>query len=158
LQTAALVVRELVEQKSMVLTPAWNTLMKVLEFSVAPLLVSLGYICGVALLCLNPAWARRLSVLAPAGRMTLTNYVMQSVLGWAVFYGSGLGLYLRVGPALSLLIALALCGFQVVYSTLWLRYFRMGPLEWTWRWAVQGKRPAFRKEPIRVAATSSVAN
>jgi uncharacterized protein len=154
LQSGCLWVAKLVEQKQLVLNPIPALVVKTLEFSIAPLLVALGYVCGTALLCLTPLWLRRLSVLAPAGRMTLTNYVMQSVLGWAVFYGSGFGLYLRVGPALSLLIALALCALQLVYSAWWLRRFRMGPLEWAWRWAVNGRRPAIKHDPAPVAAGS----
>jgi uncharacterized protein len=152
LQGANLVVNNLINQqvinRSMVLGLAQG----IISYS-TPLLLALGYVCGLTLLCLSARWLRLLNVLAPAGRMTLTNYVMQSVLGWVVFHGSGMGLYLRVGPVLSLMIALVLCTFQVLYSTWWLIHFRMGPLEWAWRWAIQGKRPALRREtPKEVAA------
>lgn len=124
----------------------------------APLLIILGFVSGLALLCLLPNWQRRLSVFAPAGRMTLTNYVMQSALGWAIFYGSGLGLYLQIGPALLLPLSLGLCLFQLVYSAWWLRHFSMGPLEWVWRWAVQGSRPVLRHKPVPpVAAAGTLA-
>lgn len=106
--------------------------------------LALFYLCGLALLCLHPAWRRWLSILAPAGRMTLTNYILQSVMGALVFYGFGLGLFGRVGPFMALLLTLGLCAFQLLYSAWWLRHFRMGPLEWLWRWMVQGSRPKFR--------------
>ena len=109
----------------------------------ATLLVSLGYVSGLTLLCIQPRFQKLLAFLAPAGRMTLTNYVMQSVFVWVIFYGSGLGLYMKVGPAITILIALALCVFQLVASYYWLQYFKMGPLEWLWRYATSGKKPEF---------------
>ncbi len=156
MQTANLVATVLMAKYQVAPNLGVGIVLNFLSFT-APLLIILGFVSGLSLLCLLPNWQRRLSVFAPAGRMTLTNYIMQSVLGWAVFYGSGLGLYLKVGPALSLLIAFGLCLFQVVYSTIWLRNFQMGPLEWIWRWAVQGKRPALRLLQTPVAATRSLA-
>ena len=113
--------------------------------SISVLLVSLGYVSTLTLLCLRPGWNRFLSILAPAGRMTLTNYVMQSVLLWIIFNGSGFGLYLKIGPSITILIALALCGLQLSCSYYWLKYFKMGPLEWVWRYANTGKSPEFKK-------------
>jgi uncharacterized protein len=156
LQGAGLMVPVFLGQSQMAATLGFGRGMKFLSF-LAPLLVSLGFVSGLVMLCQRPAWQRRLAVFAPAGRMTLTNYLLQSVLGWAVFFGSGLGLYLQVGPALSLPIALGLCTFKLAYSAWWLRHFRMGPLEWVWRWAVQGKRPVLGQEahPEAVVAGSA---
>jgi uncharacterized protein len=150
LQSVNLILNNLLGQQVIVQTQAISLVQGLLSY-MAPLLVALGYICGLTLLCLRAGWVQRLSVLAPAGRMTLTNYVVQSALGWIVFNGSGLGLYMRVGPALSLIIALVLCAVQVVYSAWWLRHFRMGPLEWALRWAVGGKRPAMQLEVPQAA-------
>jgi uncharacterized protein len=156
LQGAGLMVQVFLFQSHIAATLGFGRGMKFLSF-LAPLLVSLGFVSGLVLLCQRPAWQCRLAVFAPAGRMTLTNYLLQSVLGWAVFFGSGLGLYLQVGPALSLPIALGLCTFKLAYSAWWLRHFRMGPLEWVWRWAVQGKRPVLGQEahPEAVVAGSA---
>src|SRR3712207_3041142 len=51
---------------------------------------------------------RRLAVLAPVGRMALTNYLLQSVMGVLVFYGYGLGLMGKLGSAAQIGVALAL--------------------------------------------------
>jgi len=112
---------------------------------VGHLALSLFYVCTLSLLCLHPSWKRRLSVLAPAGRMTLTNYFLQSGMGALIFYGIGGGLYDRVGPFVALLITLGLCTLQLFSSAWWLRHFQMGPLEWLWRWMLQGQRPTFRR-------------
>lgn len=109
------------------------------------LLVSLGYVSGLTLLCLYPHFRKFLAFLAPAGRMTLTNYIMQSVFVWVIFYGSGFGFYMKIGPSISLVIALVLCAFQLAFSYYWLHYFKMGPLEWLWRYATKGKKPEFFK-------------
>jgi uncharacterized protein len=112
---------------------------------ISVLIISLGYVSILTLLFLRPGWKRFLSILAPAGRMTLTNYIMQSVFLWIIFYGSGFGLYLKIGPSITIFIALALCGVQLICSYYWLTYFKMGPLEWVWRYANTGKRPEFKK-------------
>jgi uncharacterized protein len=119
-------------------------LVKELLVNFAVLLIALGYVSALTLLSLRPGWNRFLSILAPAGRMTLTNYVMQSVLIWLIFYGSGLGLYMKIGPSISIFIALVLCTLQLACSWYWLQHYKMGPLEWVWRYANTGIRPEFR--------------
>jgi uncharacterized protein len=120
--------------------------------NVAVLLIALGYVSTLTLLCLRPGWNRFLSILAPAGRMTLTNYVMQSILIWILFYGSGLGLYMKIGPSITIIIAIALCALQLACSYYWLQYFKMGPLEWVWRYANTGNRPEFKIPTLKSAA------
>ena len=77
-------------------------------------------------------------IFAAPGRMALTNYVGQSVIGIIIFYGVGFKLALT-GLIYVELIAAGVFIFQVLYSNLWLRYFRFGPLEWIWRMMTYGK-------------------
>lgn len=105
---------------------------------------------GVAALAL--AWQHRvglqlLGALAPAGRMALTNYLLQSLAASLVFYGYGLGLWGRMGYAGLVLLALLVFAVQVFASRWWLRRYRFGPLEWGWRWLSYGRRPPMRKAP-----------
>lgn len=72
-------------------------------------------------------------ILAPAGKMAFTNYIMQSVIGCFIFYGIGLGLATTMGPVYSTLIAILVFIVQIIYSHVWLTYFRFGPIEWLWR-------------------------
>lgn len=74
------------------------------------------------------------------GRMALTNYLMQTVLGIGIYYGIGLGLGGNKGPIFFISLGLVVYFFQVVYSNLWFRYFNYGPLEWIWRQLTYGKR------------------
>lgn len=76
---------------------------------------------------------------AAPGRMALTNYISQSVIGMFLFYGIGLGLGAGVGLGETELIAMAVFGFQILFSILWLEKFRFGPLEWIWRMLTYGK-------------------
>jgi len=76
---------------------------------------------------------RALAVLAPAGRMTLTLYVLQSLLFVPVFYGYGLGLYATMTQVQALLLGLAAFAVQLLFAHLWFGRFYYGPLEWLWR-------------------------
>ena len=102
-----------------------------------------AYIGAVLLLLAKrPEWNRRLSPIGQAGRMALTNYMLQIVVLDALASGYGLGV--KVRPLLYLPATLMLFGTEVVLSTLWLSCFRYGPLEWIWRGATY-----LRLEPIR---------
>jgi uncharacterized protein len=76
---------------------------------------------------------RALGVLAPAGRMTLTLYVAQSLVFVPVFYGYGLGLHASMSQVQAVLLGLAAFAAQLVIAHLWFRRFYYGPLEWVWR-------------------------
>lgn len=108
--------------------------------------MTLGYMAVVVLALQRAAWRRLLAWLAPMGRMALTNYLMQSVLGTLFFYGYGLGHWgmPRMQQVAYVLVVFLL---QLLLSRWWLARFRFGPLEWLWRWATYGRRP-----PMRVAA------
>jgi len=105
-------------------------------------LLAIGYGSIVLLLSSRPA------VLAPfaaVGRMALTNYLLQSVIGTLIFYSYGLGLFGSLGPAVLLPIALGIFAVQVPLSFLWLKRFRYGPVEWLWRGATYGRLPTLRR-------------
>jgi uncharacterized protein len=76
---------------------------------------------------------RLLAVLVPAGRMTLTLYVGQSLVAAWLLYGYGLGLYDELSSATLVLGGLAAFALQLTLAAWWFRAFRYGPLEWLWR-------------------------
>ena len=96
-------------------------------------LVCVGYLGAIVWLSMTKRGARVLSALAPMGRMALTNYIGQTLILSILFYGYGFGLYGQVGRANQMLVCLAILVFQGVFSALWLKVFRFGPLEWVWR-------------------------
>lgn len=90
-----------------------------------------------------------LEALVPVGKMTLTNYIMQSIVAVLLFNGLGLGLLGRVGPSQTLPIIILFFAFQMIFSAIWLRFFQTGPLEWVWRIAVSGKwQPLLKKDHV----------
>lgn len=73
------------------------------------------------------------SLLIPYGRMSLTNYISQSIIGVSIYYGYGLAMYKYAGATGSLLIALAIFTVQLFFSRWWLARHKQGPLEFLWR-------------------------
>ena len=65
--------------------------------------------------------------------MALTNYFMQSILGILIYYEIGLGLGGNIGPSLYFPLGIGVFIIQIVFSHLWLKKFKYGPLEWIWR-------------------------
>jgi uncharacterized protein len=106
--------------------------------NVVPL--SLAYASTISLLWISNTKHALLSMLAPAGRMGLTNYLMQSFFAVFFFYGIGLGFGASMGPASYLPIFFAFYCFQLLYSYWWMRFFNYGPFEWIWRQLTYGKR------------------
>jgi uncharacterized protein len=82
---------------------------------------------------------------APVGRMALTNYILQSAVFVPVFYDFGGGWFAEISLARLLLMSAGFFVLQMIFSALWLSRFRQGPLEFLWRWQVQGARPPFQK-------------
>ncbi|RDZ29181.1 DUF418 domain-containing protein [Lysobacter silvisoli] len=78
---------------------------------------------------------------APAGRMALTLYLMQSLIGTLVFYGYGLGWWGQVPRAVQVLGVCVLFALQLAFARLWFLRFRYGPVEWLWRWFTYARRP-----------------
>ncbi|TAA27099.1 MULTISPECIES: DUF418 domain-containing protein [Pseudoxanthomonas] len=114
----------------------------------AYLLTGLGYLSAFVLVWLRPRWQRRLAMLAPVGRMALTHYVAQTLVGVALFYGVGMGLGPRWGMPGILLVFAVLYSLQVVASHWWLARYRFGPLEWLWRCLTYGRLQPWRKVPV----------
>jgi len=106
----------------------------------------MGYVSMIVLMLHSRTLFARVGVLAPFGRMALTNYLCQSLAMSAIFFGYGLG-YWGTGRAVQVLVALALCGVQIACSHWWLARFRYGPAEWLWRAITYLQMP-----PMRIAA------
>jgi uncharacterized protein len=125
--------------------------------SLAGLAGVIGYAFGVPALALAiialiaTRWQtdlprRLLAILAPVGRMALTNYLFQSVVCVMLFYGFGLGGFGTFGATRATLTALVIFTAQIVLSTLWLKFFEYGPMEWIWRQLTYRKRLDLRRQ------------
>lgn len=111
--------------------------------------VSIGYI-GLAVWlarCGALGWLAR--AIASAGRMALTNYLMQSVLVAFIAQHWGLGMYGEITRVPMVGIVFGIYVGQVVFSSLWLKAFTMGPLEYLWRCGTYFKLPRFSRLQAR---------
>lgn len=116
-----------------------------LDFMIGALSLSAAYVSGLCLLSLNGTGAKLLAPLGQAGRMALTNYVLQSVICSFLFNGYGLGLYEKVGAAGLWGFTLVIFIFQIWLSNWWLARFQFGPLEWLWRSLTYLQKQPFRR-------------
>jgi uncharacterized protein len=106
---------------------------QVVLFLLASLVLALAYGATLMMALRGPAGRWLEAWLAPAGRMALSNYLMQSLVGTLLFYGYGLGLWGQVGRAWQAVGVLAVFALQMLASRWWLARFRYGPAEWAWR-------------------------
>lgn len=104
----------------------------------------LMYLTGLTLLYYKTRVRRLLDVIAPVGRMSVTNYMAQSFIGVFLFYGFGANLAVELTYLQCLLIGLLVASIQIVFSNWWMRNYYYGPLEWVWRTATW-----FRSVPLK---------
>jgi uncharacterized protein len=87
-------------------------------------------------------WLMR--ALACVGQMAFTNYLMQSIICTWFFYGYGFGFYNKLSIHQLYYVVFSVWILQLIYSPIWLRYFRFGPFEWLWRSLTYWKRQPMR--------------
>jgi uncharacterized protein len=105
-------------------------------------MVMVFYVLAIVQLAQRPAWRPWFRPFALAGRMPLTNYLMQTALCTTLFYHWGFGLWAQVGPAAGLALSLALFFLlQVPASLWWLSRHERGPLEALWSRLTYGRTP-----------------
>jgi len=107
--------------------------------------MALGYIGLWGLICQRGTLQFFREALASVGRLALTNYLMQSLICLILFTGAGFALVGELSRSELYPLVLSIQLFQLVFSTVWLRYFVMGPIEWLWRGLTYGELPNFRR-------------
>ena len=108
-------------------------------------------ICGFILLYYKTVSGRKiLDKIAAMGRMSLSNYIIQAMLGVFIFYGCGLGPQPSV--LVCFLIGVTLCFLQICFSNWWIKRFYYGPMEWLWRTLTWFKKAPMKRKEI-VSAT-----
>jgi uncharacterized protein len=125
--------------------PKWLTVIAMNLYNLINFSMSIIILAGFILLYQKAKWQKRLSFFAPYGRMALTNYVSQAVIGTFILYGWGLGLWDEIRTLYLFLIAIAMIVVQTKVSKIWLNNFKYGPLEWLWRSGTYLKIQPFRK-------------
>jgi len=109
-------------------------------------LVSLGY-ASVLILMVRFGLKILLLPLISVGRMAFTNYLTQTLIMTTLAYGGrGLGWYGQIGWPDMWGIIIVVWILQLVWSPMWLTFFRMGPIEWIWRSLTYGRRLPLRRD------------
>ncbi|WP_223649784.1 DUF418 domain-containing protein [Hymenobacter psoromatis] len=118
-----------------------------LVYDIRNVTTTLFYLAGLTLFFQYRAGRWAVPVLALVGRMALTNYLLQTLMGSLLFFGYGLGLQGTSQLWVACLLSLPIFGLQVAFSAWWLAHFRFGPVEWAWRSLTLGQRQPLRLAP-----------
>lgn len=118
------------------LLPYWlvgNIAVLFAQDSIGGFCLTIFYGLVIVLSVEKEGFRRFLAPFAAIGKMSLSNYLFQSVLATLLFYSYGLGLYGEMSLFNGTLLVFAIFAVQLLLSSLWLQQFAYGPVEWLWR-------------------------
>lgn len=121
-----------------------------LSDGIGPMALTIFYITAVVLLAQTKAGKKLLKPFEALGRLSLSNYLVQSVIITTIFYGYGLGLYGKLGVFAGICLAIVCYVIQMIVSSWWLKHFKMGLLEWLWRGVTYLKVPELKRKRGRM--------
>ncbi len=111
-------------------------LLSTINMIAAPI-TALGYIAAVQLIC--RAVGRGVTMpLERVGRMALSCYLGTTLICTTIFYGHGFGYFGTMSRSEQQLVTLGVWVMLIMFATIWLQFFRQGPMEWVWRRLVYG--------------------
>ena len=101
---------------------------------------------GFIMLLYKSGWFKWLfALMRPVGQMAFTNYLTQSLFVGLYFYGIGFGMFGKLERYELYYVVAVTWTIQIIWSHIWLRYFRFGPLEWAWRCLTYWHLQPFRR-------------
>lgn len=113
---------------------------------------SIGIFGFIMLLYKSGLFKWLFALLRPVGQMAFTNYLMQSLMCGLFFYGVGLGMFGKLQRHEIYYVVAAVWAIQIIYSNIWLYFFRFGPMEWAWRSLTYWKKQPMKKNSITESA------
>ncbi|MEK4099179.1 MULTISPECIES: DUF418 domain-containing protein [Bacillus] len=116
-----------------------------LQDGFTPVTMTFLYGCTIILLFHYKKASRLLTYMANMGKMSVSNYLAQSIIATTIFYAYGFGLYGKIGYFFGILLTIGIYTIQLFVSTYWLQKYRMGPVEYVWRLGTYLERPRFKK-------------
>lgn len=120
---------------------------QILIYQIQRLLLSLAHVSLLMIIIKRNLLGWLLNALRAVGQMAFTNYILQTVICTLIFFGYGLGYYDSFRIYQLYLLTLGIWVFEMIFSSVWLKYFRFGPLEWLWRSLTYVKiQPILRKK------------
>lgn len=96
------------------------------------LAMMLMIVSGTTLLYYQTSAKNWLIKIAPYGKMSLTNYLSQSIFGAMLFYNWGFGLFRHCGHTVALLMGAGFIILQYLFCIWWLKNHKRGPFEELW--------------------------
>jgi len=125
----------------------WYEIIKTKQFEfyeIQRFIHSLGIFGLIMLLYKSGLFKWLFALMRPVGQMAFTNYLTQSIMCGLFFYGIGLGYFGKLEYHQLFYVVGTVWIIQIIWSHIWLRYFRFGPLEWLWR-----SLTYWKKQPIK---------
>ena len=132
----------------------WRHIIAINVFDYSNIAIATVITCGFLLLYLKPKWQHMLDFFRPYGRMALTNYLGQAIIGTGIYFGWGLGYLGELRTSLGFLLAIVIITIQTLFSKWWLSKFRYGPLEWLWRSGTYLKWQPFKRKSGEINSQS----
>lgn len=117
-----------------------------LQDGLTPVTMTFLYGSTITLLFHYKKASRLLTYMANMGKMSVSNYLAQSIIATTIFYAYGFGLYGKIGYFFGILLTIGIYTIQLFVSTYWLQKYRMGPVEYVWRLGTYLERPRFKKD------------
>lgn len=104
-----------------------------LQDAVGGPLLGISYAFWLVILLENKKTVRFIRIFSYIGKISLTNYLLQSIIWTFVFYHYGMGLYGKVSLSEGTLLAIGFFSVQAAFSFFWVTRYQYGPIEWLWR-------------------------
>lgn len=111
-----------------ILRPLSLTITSLSKFAFMLMLVS-----GVIFAFYKTSLKARLTAIIPYGKMSLTNYISQSIIGSMLFYNWGFALHDNLGITASCMVGILIFVLQLRFCQWWMGSHRHGPLEYLWK-------------------------
>jgi uncharacterized protein len=115
-------------------------------YEIQRLAVTLAHISLLVLITRVAMFRPLTNTLAAVGKMAFSNYIATSLICTTIFYGYGFGLYAKLERHQLYYVVAGVWAINLIWSPLWLRSFRFGPLEWCWR-----SLTYWQRQPMRLA-------
>ncbi|KOP81692.1 DUF418 domain-containing protein [Cytobacillus solani] len=109
-------------------------------------LLAIGYGVAIALAIEKTVFYKILSPLSFVGKLSMSNYLFQSIVSTLIFYNYGLGLYGKVTVVTGTVMVVLIYILQIGVSRFWISRFYYGPVEWLWRSFTYFNWPKWKRE------------
>ncbi len=125
-----------------------NFFLMVLQEQLSGAFIALFYMTTIVLFAQTTVGQKLLQPFAHVGRLSMSNYLLQSIGMTFIFYSYGLGLYGSISYTAGFVLVFAFFLIQILISKWWVARFQYGPIEYIWRWVTYGQKPTFKKQKI----------